>query len=192
MIKGLSLLLLASCGIVSAVHLNDVRQTMGQNYSIFWSLAEKTGYLDDRVVPKNITLFAPSNAAFAALPPGLLDAITNLGALEAVRRSIIKYHTAEGIYRTSDIGLNQSIIVETALPSTSVLLYKSGSNTTYVNDAMVISPDNVAPDTIVHGIDRVLNPGYPYFLVTPTFQSVWNFFNAAPEVVSLWPLITGR
>lgn len=192
MFTGFGLLLFACWGLVSAVHLNDARQAMGQNYSIFWSLAEKTGYLDDRVVPRNITLFAPSNAAFSALPPGLLDAITNLGALEAVRRNIIQYHTAEGIFRTTDIGLNQSIIVETALPSTSVLLFKSGSNTTYVNDAMVISPDNAAPDTIVHGIDRVLNPGYPYFLVTPTFQSVWNFFNAAPELVSLWPLITGR
>ena len=98
------------------------------------------------------TVFAPTDAAFAALPAGTLD-----GLLKdpAALKKILLYHVVSGSV-TSDkvVGLTSATSVEGSPIAISV---KDG--TVYLNDsAKVVTPDVMASNGVIHVIDKVILP----------------------------------
>jgi len=98
------------------------------------------------------TVFAPTDAAFAALPAGTLD-----GLLKdpAALKKILLYHVVSGSV-TSDqvVGLTSATSVEGSPIAISV---KDG--TVYLNDsAKVVTPDVMASNGVIHVIDQVILP----------------------------------
>ena len=98
------------------------------------------------------TVFAPTDAAFAALPAGTLD-----GLLKdpAALKKILLYHVVSGSV-TSDkvVGLTSATSVEGSPIAVSV---KDG--TVYLNDsAKVVTPDVMASNGVIHVIDKVILP----------------------------------
>lgn len=98
------------------------------------------------------TVFAPTDAAFDALPAGTLD-----GLLKdpAALKKILLYHVASGSV-TSDkvVGLTSATSVEGSPIAISV---KDG--TVYLNDsAKVVTADAMASNGVIHVIDNVLLP----------------------------------
>ena len=98
------------------------------------------------------TVFAPTDAAFAALPAGTLD-----GLLKdpAALKKILLYHVVAGSV-TSDkvVGLSSAPSVEGSPIAISV---KDG--TVYLNgDAKVVTPDVMASNGVIHVIDKVILP----------------------------------
>ena len=98
------------------------------------------------------TVFAPTDAAFAALPAGTLD-----GLLKdpAALKKILLYHVVSGSV-TADkvVGLTSSTSVEGSPIAVSV---KNG--TVYLNDsAKVVTPDVMASNGVIHVIDKVILP----------------------------------
>ena len=98
------------------------------------------------------TVFAPTDAAFAALPAGTLD-----GLLKdpAALKKVLLYHVVSGSV-TADkvVGLTSATSVEGSLIATSV---KDG--TVYLNDsAKVVTPDVMASNGVIHVIDKVILP----------------------------------
>ncbi|MBX3463969.1 MAG: fasciclin domain-containing protein [Planctomycetes bacterium] len=111
------------------------------------------GLDDDLAGPGPLTLFAPSDAAFAALPPGTLDSLlqpSNRAQLSAV----LLYHVVEG---NVDAATAATLTDAASLGGASVRIDRVGSDL-LVNDARVTAPDNLARNGIVHVIDRVLLP----------------------------------
>lgn len=98
------------------------------------------------------TVFAPTDAAFAALPAGTLD-----GLLKdpAALKKILLYHVVSGSV-TSDkvVGLTSATSVE---GSPIAITVKDG--TVYLNGtAKVVTPDVMASNGVIHVIDKVLLP----------------------------------
>jgi uncharacterized surface protein with fasciclin (FAS1) repeats len=98
------------------------------------------------------TVFAPTDAAFAALPAGTLD-----GLLKdpAALKKILLYHVVSGSI-TSDkvVGLTSAVSVEGSPIAISV---KDG--TVCLNDsAKVVTPDVIASNGVIHVIDKVILP----------------------------------
>ena len=97
------------------------------------------------------TVFAPTDAAFAALPEGLLEKLL-LPENIAVLTSILTYHVVSGMVMSADIMAGDVPTVE-------------GSNvkleTSYgvkVNGANVTAADVAASNGVIHVIDAVLVP----------------------------------
>ena len=98
------------------------------------------------------TVFAPTDAAFAALPAGTLDRLLKD---PAALKKILLYHVVSGSV-TADkvVGMTSATSVEGSPIAISV---KDG--TVYLNDtAKVVTPDVMASNGVIHVIDQVILP----------------------------------
>lgn len=102
--------------------------------------------------PGPLTLFAPTDAAFANLPAGTIEALlANTGEL----MNILFYHVTSGSVLSTDLTDGQQIPTLTFFPPLTVTIGTSG---VMINDAMVTVADIVADNGVVHVIDAVLLP----------------------------------
>jgi transforming growth factor-beta-induced protein len=111
--------------------------------------------LTDTVATGGIfTLFAPTDDAFAALPPGTVESlVTNVPELT----KILLYHVLAG--KTTSA---QLLLAKTATTLEGSTLAASLKNCqVYVNDSRVINPNVKAPNGLIHVIDKVLLPPPP-------------------------------
>ncbi len=96
------------------------------------------------------TVFAPTDEAFAKLPPPELEALL---ADKAKLEALLQLHVIPGAVASQDLGAQQSVKSvqggELALDSASGLS---------VNGAKVTTPDVVASNGVIHAIDTVLVP----------------------------------
>lgn len=97
------------------------------------------------------TVFAPTDDAFNALPPGVLDALL-LPENKDVLTKILTYHVVPGLVLSSDIADGDVATVE----GQTVALSTADGVT--VNGATVIQADVVADNGVIHVIDAVILP----------------------------------
>jgi hypothetical protein len=96
------------------------------------------------------TLFAPTDAAFQALPAGTIEALlANLPLLT----DILTYHAVGSIALSTDLEDGQ--VIETIEGSNVVV--SIGPDGIFINDAEVILEDIVTDNGVVHVIDAVLS-----------------------------------
>ncbi|WP_140626339.1 fasciclin domain-containing protein [Methylibium rhizosphaerae] len=96
------------------------------------------------------TVFAPSDAAFKAVPAKTMD---ELAKDKELLKSVLTYHVVPGKLASSDVKNGNTKTVQGA----NVALAKAGTFVT-VEDAMVTQADLPATNGVVHVIDRVLMP----------------------------------
>jgi uncharacterized surface protein with fasciclin (FAS1) repeats len=96
------------------------------------------------------TVFAPTDAAFAKLPAGTVDAL-----LKDVPKltKILTYHVVSGKVMASDVVKLKSA---TTVEGSDVKI--DASNGVKINDATVATPDVAADNGVIHVIDTVLIP----------------------------------
>jgi uncharacterized surface protein with fasciclin (FAS1) repeats len=97
------------------------------------------------------TVFAPNDAAFAALPEGLLEKLL-LPENIAVLTSILTYHVVGAKVLSTEVVAGDAASVE---GSNLALATDMGVK---VNDATVIQADVEASNGVIHVIDKVLVP----------------------------------
>jgi len=100
------------------------------------------------------TVFAPTDAAFAALPDGVLDGL--LEDTEALT-NVLLYHAIAGEVPSSALSDGQ---VATTINGEDVTV-SINADGIFINDAKVTVADIPADNGIVHVIDAVLVPGAP-------------------------------
>jgi transforming growth factor-beta-induced protein len=111
---------------------------------------ETAGLIDALRGAGPFTVFAPSDAAFEALPPGALD---ELLADPDRLAALLQYHVLQGALPAADIASGMQAATLEGKPLT---FTRNGD--ILVNDAAVIVPDIVTRNGIIHVIDRVLLP----------------------------------
>ncbi len=116
----------------------------------FHRLAKVAGLDDTLNGTGPYTVFAPSDAAFSAVPAKTLE---TLSADKEKLAAVLRYHVLAGKVTAEQV---KNGPVKT-LQGESVALSKSGSFVT-VEDAVVTSADVPASNGVVHVIDRVLMP----------------------------------
>ncbi len=122
------------------------------------------------------TVFAPTDAAFAALPAGVLNSlVANIPALT----NILTYHAVSGAAFSAGLTNGQTIMT---VQGQDVTVTINGGNV-FINDAQVTVADIVATNGVVHVIDAVLlpNPGSVFDIISnsPVHTTLETAINAA-------------
>lgn len=97
------------------------------------------------------TVFAPTDDAFAALPPGVLDALL-LPENKDTLTKILTYHVIPGAVMAADVTDGDVATVEGQTVTLSTV------DGVTVNGATVIQADVVADNGVIHVIDAVILP----------------------------------
>ncbi len=109
------------------------------------------------------TVFAPTNAAFAALPAPFntaasITAITDAGQIAALR-NIILYHAVAGTKKAADLATGPLTALNTTATTTNTLnLVKTGNAIVINGNTNVVTADVAASNGVIHAIDKVLLP----------------------------------
>jgi uncharacterized surface protein with fasciclin (FAS1) repeats len=119
--------------------------------STLLSLVKKAGLADELAAPGALTVFAPTNAAFAKLPKATLN---GLAKNPAALKRVLLYHIVAGKVPAAKVVTLRSA---KTLAGPSVRIRVTGM-TVRINDAKVAMADVKASNGIVHVIDRVLVP----------------------------------
>jgi uncharacterized surface protein with fasciclin (FAS1) repeats len=130
----------------------DVAASNSQ-FSTLFTAAKAAGLEDELASPGPITVFAPTDAAFAALPPGKLDDLMkpeNKAQLEA----LLKHHIVSGKVTSTDL---RGTSTETAMNGT-LAIDGSNPDAMKVADATVVGPDITTSNGVIHPVDKVLIP----------------------------------
>jgi uncharacterized surface protein with fasciclin (FAS1) repeats len=97
------------------------------------------------------TVFAPTDAAFAALPAGVLDALL-LPENKALLAQILTYHVVAGKVMAADVTDSDVATVE------GQTIKLSTADGVTVNGATVVVADVAASNGVIHAIDAVILP----------------------------------
>ena len=138
----------------AAAMAKDIVQTATEadSFKTLLTAVKAAGLVETLQGKGPFTVFAPTDAAFAALPAGTLD-----GLLKdpAALKKVLLYHVVSGAV-TADkvVGLTSATSVE---GSPIAIAVKDG--TVYLNDtAKVVTPDVMASNGVIHVIDKVILP----------------------------------
>jgi uncharacterized surface protein with fasciclin (FAS1) repeats len=109
------------------------------------------------------TVFAPTNAAFEALPPGLLE---GLRSSPISLQSVLSYHIVRGRFMAEAVLALEGIdgagaLVPTLLGAPLTLTVNAEGQLLIDGSATVIATDIMAGNGVVHVIDAVLVPERP-------------------------------
>lgn len=135
----------ASPGTIVEVAQGDTQ------FSTLVAAITAAGLADSLSATGPFTVFAPTNAAFAALPAGLLEKLL-LPANKAILVKILTYHVLQAKVMAADVTAGE---VATLEGSKFTITTASGVK---VNTANVTSTDIAASNGVIHVIDAVLVP----------------------------------
>jgi uncharacterized surface protein with fasciclin (FAS1) repeats len=102
-----------------------------------------------------LTVFAPTNAAFDALPAGTVDGLVQ-PEKKAELREVLKYHVTTSVYETKDMKDGDTLSMANGRKAT--LHVKDGK--VRINQATIVASIR-ASNGIVHVVDGVLTPPKP-------------------------------
>jgi len=114
---------------------------------------QAAGLLDTLKGEGPFTVFAPTDAAFAALPEGTVDSLLQPGNLDQLA-AILTYHVVAGKVMSADIA-GQTLSVETVHGGS---LSVDATDGVTVNGANVIVADIETSNGVIHVIDAVVLP----------------------------------
>jgi len=139
--------------VTPAGDIVDTVKASGQ-FTTFLKAAEATNLTGLLKTNKNLTVFAPTDAAFAALPPGELEKLM-LPENKAELQKLMIYHIVNAPVTSADFKGATRKAATVAGPSVEL----SGGDTPKVNDATIVQADIAASNGVIHVVDKVLTPG---------------------------------
>ncbi|HEY8880832.1 MAG TPA: fasciclin domain-containing protein [Roseateles sp.] len=156
MIRRTSLIALAASALLGACATTPAPAPLADTLardpqlSTFNRLVTQAGLADELRAAGPITVFAPSDDAFKALPAKTMDA---LAADPAQLKAVLSYHVIDGRVAAAEVKPGAAKTRQGA----TLALAKAGSFVT-VDDAVVQQADIVATNGVAHVVDRVLMP----------------------------------
>jgi uncharacterized surface protein with fasciclin (FAS1) repeats len=128
----------------------DVAVAAG-DFTTLVAAVQAAGLVDTLSSEGPFTVFAPTDAAFAALPAGVLDKLLLPENLD-VLVSILTYHVVSGTVLAADVAAGQVTTVQ----GEAITVETMGGVT--VNGANVVAVDVLASNGVIHVIDAVILP----------------------------------
>jgi uncharacterized surface protein with fasciclin (FAS1) repeats len=127
--------------------------TSNEQFQTFTKVIEAAGIEEMLAQEGPYTVFAPTDEAFAELPPETLEQLL-LPENREVLAQLLSYHVVPGAITSSEI---QSGDVET-LAGAPVFIEVSEEGIVTVNNATVTQADIPASNGIIHAVDRIVLP----------------------------------
>jgi uncharacterized surface protein with fasciclin (FAS1) repeats len=122
-----------------------------ENFSTLVAAVKAANLVDALKASGPLTVFAPTNAAFAELPAGVVDALL-LPKNQDILVQILKYHVVPGKVTSSDLKTG------TIGSLNGGLAIKVTPERVIINNGSVIQADVEASNGVIHAINRVLIP----------------------------------
>jgi len=141
------------------IHVIDSVLTVPQNISTTAVAANLTSFagalMNAKLVEtldtaRDVTVFAPNNAAFQAIG----SALPNMTTQELTR--ILEYHVCNGTVDYSSMLMNNTMLKTMSGGNITITMV---NGTTFVNSAKVIMPDVLVANGVVHVIDKYVYLG---------------------------------
>lgn len=126
--------------------------TRSKDHTTLVAAIQAADYVTSVAASGPLTVFAPTDDAFAELPPGTLESLLEPENVDALRR-VLQYHVTTSSLATSSLRDGQTLGMANGAK---VTVHRDGDTVT-INDATVIA-SIPASNGIVHVIDRVLLP----------------------------------
>jgi uncharacterized surface protein with fasciclin (FAS1) repeats len=121
------------------------------NFKTLVAAVQAAGLVDALKSPGPFTVFAPIDAAFAALPPGTVQTLVQNPPQLA---RILKFHVVAGKFTQADLAKLGKV---ESLEGSSIPI--NCTDAFEVKNSTVIMPDIEADNGIIHVIDRVILMG---------------------------------
>ncbi len=134
----------------------EVAQSAGQ-FNVLLQAAVKAGLADFLSTENNLTVFAPTDAAFAALLKDL--GLTSLDQVDAATLgNILKYHVVSGVVYSKDLKSGYVPTLST-FNGNSISMYVNVEEGVTINkNTKVTAADIKAENGVVHVVDKVILP----------------------------------
>ena len=135
----------------------DVAAEAG-SFNVLIQAAQKAGLADFLGTEQNITVFAPTDDAFAALLTDLgANSLDDLDA--ATLAAVLKYHVVGDLAYSNNLSSGAVATLNTDSPDqTPLSLLVNVDGGVMINDANVTAADVMASNGVIHVIDKVLLP----------------------------------
>ncbi len=162
-VAALVVVVLAVAGITGIASASSAKQTDMSDKNIMQtavaagqfktlvSLVEQAGVAGALAAPGKLTVFAPTDAAFAKVPKATLAA---LGKDKALLKSVLLYHVANGKVTAAKVVKLKSV----KTLQDGVLAIRVSGGKVFIGKAQVVTPDVMASNGVIHIINRVLIP----------------------------------
>lgn len=145
-----------SATAANAANIVETAQSAGQ-FGTLLAAAQAAGLAGALADGENLTVFAPTDDAFAALPAGTVESLLEPENKDQLA-AILSYHVLPRVL-TSNMLPGRTIHVKTIKASGDRLLAVSKSHSgVTVDEANVVSADIMADNGVIHVIDKVMLP----------------------------------
>jgi len=124
------------------------------DFSTLVAAIQAAGLAETLSGPGPFTVFAPTNAAFAALPAGTLDSLL-LPENKEQLTAILTYHVVPGTVMAADLPAAATDVATVNGATVSVVAAPEGAT---INGAKITAADVPASNGVIHVIDTVLLP----------------------------------
>ena len=124
-----------------------------EDFSTLVAAVQAAGLVETLKSDGPFTVFAPTNAAFAALPAGTVESLLKPENKDQLVK-VLTYHVVQGAV-TSDQLAGKRLSVETVQGQS---VHVNGTNGVHVNKSRVTTADIMATNGVIHVIDKVLLP----------------------------------
>jgi uncharacterized surface protein with fasciclin (FAS1) repeats len=125
--------------------------TAAGQFKTLVSLAKRAGLANTLATTRGLTVFAPTDAAFAKVPKATL---ASLAANKAKLRAVLLYHVVRGRVTAAMVTKLRSAKTLNGAP----VRVRVRGGMVYVGGARVVKADVAASNGVIHVIDRVLIP----------------------------------
>jgi len=124
----------------------------GDSFNTLEQAIQAAGLEETFNEPGPYTVFAPTDEAFAALPPEVLDQLLQPENQDTLRQ-VLTYHVVPGSVTSPSITPGEVTTV-----AGEPVAIEDNAGTITVDGAAVVEPDIIASNGVVHAIDQVLLP----------------------------------
>jgi uncharacterized surface protein with fasciclin (FAS1) repeats len=152
-ILGAALMLTTALGYAGAPTKDIVDTAVAGHFTTLVAAVKAAGLVETLKGPGPFTVFAPTDAAFAKLPPGTLETLLKPENKEKLQ-AILKYHVLAGKYPAA------AVVKMTSAPTVegASVTIKTEGGTVMVDNAKVVKTDIMATNGVIHVIDSVMLP----------------------------------
>ena len=145
---------IAALAMVSNASAADLVDTaIAGRFNTLVAAIKAAGLVDALKAPGPFTVFAPTDDAFAKLPPGTLENLLQPENREQLVK-ILKYHVVPGEMMAKDV---MKLDSAKTLQGANLTIH-AGNGGVMVNNAHVSKTDIAASNGVIHVIDTVLIP----------------------------------
>lgn len=148
-----TLAMLAGAAIAQDAKMDIVDTAVAAgDFTTLVAAVKAAGLVDTLKGEGPFTVFAPTDAAFAALPEGTVEMLLMPEKKDQLV-SILTYHVVPGAVMSSD--LTEGMTAATVQGATVTFTLEGGAK---VNDATITAADIAASNGVIHVIDKVIMP----------------------------------